>query len=131
MAQTYRSPTGSGPEGSSPNKSDRVAVQPLTFRFSPIWGSFDSECWTLTLLPMSESSHTPSGRTKPETLAAQPYVVLARKYRPQTLDDLIGQDILVRTLRNAFAMDRIAQAYMLTGVRGVGKTTTARIWLAL
>jgi DNA polymerase-3 subunit gamma/tau len=76
---------------------------------------------------MSESSHTPSGRTKPETLAAQPYIVLARKYRPQTLDDLIGQDILVRTLRNAFAMDRIAQAYMLTGVRGVGKTTTARI----
>ncbi|MFZ1110508.1 MAG: DNA polymerase III subunit gamma/tau [Rhodomicrobium sp.] len=58
---------------------------------------------------------------------AAPYVVLARKYRPQTLDDLIGQDILVRTLRNAFAMDRIAQAYMLTGVRGVGKTTTARI----
>ncbi len=59
--------------------------------------------------------------------ASAPYVVLARKYRPQTLDDLIGQDILVRTLRNAFAMDRIAQAYMLTGVRGVGKTTTARI----
>jgi len=58
---------------------------------------------------------------------AQGYLVLARKYRPQTLDDLIGQDILVRTLRNAFAMDRIAQAYMLTGVRGVGKTTTARI----
>ncbi len=58
---------------------------------------------------------------------AAPYVVLARKYRPQTLDDLIGQEILVRTLRNAFAMDRIAQAYMLTGVRGVGKTTTARI----
>src|SRR5579871_1530651 len=57
----------------------------------------------------------------------QPYVVLARKYRPQTFDDLIGQDVMVRTLRNAFAMDRIAQAYMLTGVRGVGKTTTARI----
>ncbi len=57
----------------------------------------------------------------------QPYVVLARKYRPQTFDDLIGQDIMVRTLRNAFEMDRIAQAYMLTGVRGVGKTTTARI----
>ncbi len=58
---------------------------------------------------------------------ASPYVVLARKYRPQTFDDLIGQGIMVRTLRNAFAMDRIAQAYMLTGVRGVGKTTTARI----
>jgi DNA polymerase-3 subunit gamma/tau len=56
-----------------------------------------------------------------------PYVVLARKYRPQTFDDLIGQDVMVRTLRNAFAMERIAQAYMLTGVRGVGKTTTARI----
>jgi DNA polymerase III subunit gamma/tau len=59
--------------------------------------------------------------------ARTPYVVLARKYRPQTFDDLIGQDIMVRTLRNAFEMDRIAQAYMLTGVRGVGKTTTARI----
>lgn len=56
-----------------------------------------------------------------------PYVVLARKYRPATFDDLIGQEAMVRTLRNAFAADRIAQAYMLTGVRGVGKTTTARI----
>ncbi len=59
--------------------------------------------------------------------ARAPYVVLARKYRPQTFDDLIGQDIMVRTLKNAFEMDRIAQAYVLTGVRGVGKTTTARI----
>ncbi len=57
----------------------------------------------------------------------EPYLVLARKYRPQTFDDLIGQNLMVRTLRNAFEMDRIAQAYMLTGVRGVGKTTTARI----
>ena len=78
---------------------------------------------------MSNSSDNPHEQTaaKTEPLALKPYVVLARKYRPQTLDDLIGQDILVRTLRNAFAMDRIAQAYMLTGVRGVGKTTTARI----
>jgi DNA polymerase III subunit gamma/tau len=59
--------------------------------------------------------------------AQQPYVVLARKYRPQTFDDLIGQEAMVKTLRNAFASGRIAQAYMLTGVRGVGKTTTARI----
>ncbi|HWK33864.1 MAG TPA: DNA polymerase III subunit gamma/tau, partial [Hyphomicrobium sp.] len=58
---------------------------------------------------------------------AKPYVVLARKYRPQSFDDLIGQEAMVRTLRNAFASGRIAQAYMLTGVRGVGKTTTARI----
>ncbi|MGE0765830.1 MAG: DNA polymerase III subunit gamma/tau [Hyphomicrobiaceae bacterium] len=59
--------------------------------------------------------------------ASSGYVVLARKYRPQTFDDLIGQDAMVTTLRNAFATERIAQAYMLTGVRGVGKTTTARI----
>ncbi|MBI1384153.1 MAG: DNA polymerase III subunit gamma/tau [Rhizobiales bacterium] len=59
--------------------------------------------------------------------AAGPYVVLARKYRPQAFEDLIGQEPMVRTLRNAFSTGRIAQAYMLTGVRGVGKTTTARI----
>jgi DNA polymerase-3 subunit gamma/tau len=58
---------------------------------------------------------------------AAPYVVLARKYRPATFDDLIGQEAMVTTLKNAFATDRIAQGYMLTGVRGVGKTTTARI----
>jgi DNA polymerase III subunit gamma/tau len=55
------------------------------------------------------------------------YRVLARKYRPQNFADLIGQEALVRTLTNAFAIGRIAQAYMLTGVRGVGKTTTARL----
>jgi DNA polymerase-3 subunit gamma/tau len=55
------------------------------------------------------------------------YRVLARKYRPATFDDLIGQDAMVRTLANAFATGRIAHAYMLTGVRGVGKTTTARL----
>jgi len=55
------------------------------------------------------------------------YRVLARKYRPRTFDELIGQDALVRTLTNAITSGRIAQAFMLTGVRGVGKTTTARI----
>ncbi len=58
---------------------------------------------------------------------AAPYRVLARKYRPTHFDDLIGQDAMVRTLRNAFAAGRVAHAFMLTGVRGVGKTTTARI----
>ena len=58
---------------------------------------------------------------------ATPYRVLARKYRPTTFDDLIGQEAMVRTLRNAFAVGRVAHAFMLTGVRGVGKTTTARI----
>ncbi|AFX98920.1 DNA polymerase III, subunits gamma and tau [Candidatus Endolissoclinum faulkneri L2] len=55
------------------------------------------------------------------------YLILARKYRPQTFDDLIGQDLLVRTLRNACKHNRIHHAFMLFGVRGVGKTTTARI----
>src|SRR5262245_56103248 len=55
------------------------------------------------------------------------YRVLARKYRPATFDDVIGQDAMVRTLRNAFESGRIPQAWILTGVRGVGKTTTARI----
>jgi DNA polymerase-3 subunit gamma/tau len=55
------------------------------------------------------------------------YRVLARKYRPASFDDLIGQDAMVRTLSNAFETGRIPQAWILTGVRGVGKTTTARI----
>src|SRR5579872_3676931 len=55
------------------------------------------------------------------------YRVLARKYRPATFDDLIGQDAMVRTISNAFETGRIPQAWILTGVRGVGKTTTARI----
>ncbi len=55
------------------------------------------------------------------------YRVLARKYRPSTFDDLIGQEAMVRTISNAFAAGRIPQAWILTGVRGVGKTTTARI----
>ena len=55
------------------------------------------------------------------------YRVLARKYRPKGFEDLIGQEAMVRTLRNAFDADRIHQAYIFTGVRGVGKTTTARI----
>ena len=59
--------------------------------------------------------------------AGDAYVVLARKYRPRRFEDLIGQEAMVRTLKNAFASGRIAHAFMLTGVRGVGKTTTARL----
>ena len=57
----------------------------------------------------------------------QAYQVLARKYRPETFADLVGQDAMVRTLKNAFEADRIAQAFVMTGIRGTGKTTTARI----
>src|SRR5687768_683698 len=56
-----------------------------------------------------------------------PYRVLARKYRPVTFRELVGQDALVRTLTNALRLGRIAHAFVLTGVRGIGKTTTARI----
>jgi DNA polymerase-3 subunit gamma/tau len=61
------------------------------------------------------------------TTPSAAYRVLARKYRPATFDDLIGQDAMVRTVANAFEAGRIPQAWILTGVRGVGKTTTARI----
>lgn len=59
--------------------------------------------------------------------AAQPYRVLARKYRPQTFSELIGQDAMVHTLGNAIERERLAHAFLMTGVRGVGKTSTARL----
>ena len=71
--------------------------------------------------PIAEAAAPPA----PVHTAA--YRVLARKYRPAGFGDLIGQEAMVRTLRNAFATGRVAHAFMLTGVRGVGKTTTARI----
>src|SRR6188474_3212626 len=55
------------------------------------------------------------------------YTVLARKYRPQTFSDLVGQEHVTRALANAIASDRVAHAFLFTGVRGVGKTTSARI----
>ena len=67
----------------------------------------------------------PEGRRS--RLTASPYRVLARKYRPQTFAELIGQDAMVKTLGNAIERGRIAHAFLLTGVRGVGKTSTARL----
>jgi DNA polymerase-3 subunit gamma/tau len=63
----------------------------------------------------------------PQPARAQPYRVLARKYRPQSFEELIGQDAMVQTLGNAIKRDRLAHAFLLTGVRGVGKTSTARL----
>jgi len=57
----------------------------------------------------------------------EPTIVLARKYRPQSFDDLIGQEHVTKTLANAIAQSRVAHAFLFTGVRGVGKTTSARI----
>ncbi len=73
-------------------------------------------------------AQAPKGsETKSSGNSALPYRVLARKYRPVDFTTLVGQEAMVRTLRNAIATGRIAHAFMLTGVRGVGKTTTARI----
>ena len=79
-------------------------------------------------MPPNDSDDTQGGFDlggPPE--AGKHYRVLARKYRPSRFDDLIGQDAMVRTVSNAFETGRIPQAWILTGVRGVGKTTTARI----
>ncbi|MBB4264481.1 DNA polymerase III subunit gamma/tau [Roseospira visakhapatnamensis] len=81
----------------------------------------------LEVPPPSGTSDTAAGGSAPRSADARGYRVLARKYRPVTFDQLIGQDTLVRTLTNAVRGGRLAQAYMLTGVRGVGKTTTARL----
>src|SRR5713226_1251499 len=96
--RTGPSPTRSGPEGSSRNE----------FRPGSLFGLPLTPC-----LIMTDS--------------ATSYRVLARKYRPQTFAEVIGQEAMVRTLSNAIATGRIAHAFILTGVRGVGKTTTARI----
>ena len=71
--------------------------------------------------------YLPPQMTDSSSMGQVPYRVLARKYRPKDFSDLIGQEAMVRTLANAFATGRIAQAYMLTGLRGIGKTTTARL----
>ena len=88
---------------------------------------------------ISQAPHVPDPATEPgfglldesdaenNLVVPEGYQVLARKYRPRNFDDLIGQESMVRTLHNAFETGRIAHAFMLTGVRGVGKTTTARI----
>src|SRR5690349_21891455 len=124
---TSHSPTGSGPEGSSPNehgsgRSSASHLFPETKRESVRAGA--------------ESGRTMAAQSKTDKVAKSDlaasaedseYRVLARKYRPASFADLIGQDAMVRTISNAFESGRIPQAWILTGVRGVGKTTTARI----
>jgi DNA polymerase-3 subunit gamma/tau len=80
------------------------------------------------MFSMADALFPESEMTPPAApAAASPYLVLARKYRPSSFASLIGQDAMVQTLRNAFRANRIPHAFMLTGIRGVGKTTTARI----
>ena len=77
--------------------------------------------------PASAPVTAPVPVTAAPAAPAQPYRVLARKYRPQTFAQLIGQDAMVQTLANAIRRDRLAHAFLMTGVRGVGKTSTARL----
>ena len=77
--------------------------------------------------PPAPAAPAPAPMATAAAAESGPYRVLARKYRPTNFEDLIGQEALVRTLRNAFAQGRVHHAFLLTGVRGVGKTTTARI----
>lgn len=77
--------------------------------------------------PAAETAPPPSAPANPPTADNQPYRVLARKYRPQTFSELIGQEPMVRTLANAIERNRLAHAFLMTGVRGVGKTSTARL----
>jgi DNA polymerase-3 subunit gamma/tau len=77
--------------------------------------------------PAEDEAAAPPLPDLPVTDPSAAYTVLARKYRPQVFADLIGQEAMVKTLTNAFSTGRIAHAFMLTGVRGVGKTTTARL----
>ena len=95
----------------------------------------DLDPFATDVVERDEATDDMFGDSKPvlDTQPAKPiekseaYTVLARKYRPRTFQDLIGQEAMVRTLTNAFTAHRIAHAFMLTGVRGVGKTTTARL----
>ena len=77
--------------------------------------------------PYSAPSPEPRAPNPKGPPLTEAYRVLARKYRPETFADLVGQEAMVRTLRNAFAASRIAHAFIMTGIRGTGKTTTARI----
>ncbi|UAB76817.1 DNA polymerase III subunit gamma/tau [Erythrobacter sp. SCSIO 43205] len=77
--------------------------------------------------PAPAPTPEPAAPTPAPAETNQPYRVLARKYRPQTFSELIGQEPMVRTLANAIERDRLAHAFLMTGVRGVGKTSTARL----
>ncbi|MBX9897707.1 MAG: DNA polymerase III subunit gamma/tau [Qipengyuania sp.] len=106
---TDRLPWASEPEGGGPSASElEAAGQNAMFGELPA--------------PPAPPSNTPG-----TTASNQPYRVLARKYRPRTFSELIGQDAMVRTLANAIERDRLAHAFLMTGVRGVGKTSTARL----
>src|ERR1700761_4311043 len=112
------------PRGVSRPALDSPALPQAGFKRHSIADRSMTDAGAPSTASASDGSAGHAGAT-PE--AGKPYRVLARKYRPSSFDDLIGQDAVVRTVSNAFETGRIPQAWILTGVRGVGKTTTARI----
>src|SRR6056297_3343356 len=124
LARAGTSPTRSGPEGSSRNEP-RLGRCPASHPLLTACArksAVDVSGPAAYAAPRDESERSRMSQA-PDT----GYQVLARKYRPETFADLVGQDAMVRTLKNAFQADRIAQAFIMTGIRGTGKTTTARI----
>ena len=114
---------------------DKINIAPKTTTAKPPAPQFDQKPVANPAISDSGNASQPAPAHAPATAQAMEdpanhkpnYKVLARKYRPQKLAELIGQDALVRTLRNAITENRIPHAFILTGIRGVGKTSTARI----
>ena len=137
--RTGASPTRSGPEGSSRNEFPLGSLVRSPTGIGKLQEGRRGGCTAPHVRPVRQDEPAifeppppPEGPglfggTTQEPVQTAPYRVLARKYRPTRFEDLIGQAAMVRILRNAFATGRVAHAFMLTGVRGVGKTTTARI----
>src|SRR6056300_1657646 len=108
----------------------RAIRRACNISFAPLAGPRPHHGWTLAAQALSvckPAQQAPETEAHMSETAKTGYQVLARKYRPETFADLVGQEAMVRTLRNAFQADRIAQAFIMTGIRGTGKTTTARI----
>ena len=99
-----------------------MIVMPLRIRNESRWNTMNSSLPILLLKIMAGSADTPGN-----SIAGSHYTVLARRFRPQAFDDVIGQEHVARALRNAIRAGRVAHAYLFTGARGVGKTSTARI----
>jgi DNA polymerase III subunit gamma/tau len=116
-------PWATEPEGREPSHAElEAAGQDSLFGAAPAADSAPAPA------PVADSGPTPLGAGRGSAQASgQAYRVLARKYRPQTFSELIGQEAMVRTLANAIRRERLAHAFLMTGVRGVGKTSTARL----
>ena len=107
------------------------AFLPQSSRFQPADSEQSARGWKVEDIrrrPSATPPRTLSSTSNDQNLVADPYSALARRYRPQTFDEVIGQEHIARALRNAIRNDRVAHGYIFTGARGVGKTSTARIF---